>query len=154
MCTVHYRKCIRISWLHKPAKILLVDITPHVEGADSGSVYFKHSSIDALSGYTPFHPDFDIVVRYWCHHKNCWSEYCIYQRWTLHSGESSAEMFLSPEAVIWIPCKVERVYRCWEYVSENYRVTSQMKRYKSSTSSNSKSWGQLLGEEGWERAEE
>ena len=92
-----------------------------------------------------------IVFIYWCHHKNCWSEYCIYH---LHTGESSAETFLSPEAAIWIHCKVERIYRCRGYVSGNYQVTSQMKRYKSSTGSNSKSWGQLLGEEGWERAEE
>ena len=26
-------------------------------------MYFKHSSIDALSGYTPFHPDVDIESR-------------------------------------------------------------------------------------------
>ena len=50
--------------LSKTTKILLVDITPHVECAASGSVYFKHSIIDALSGYTPFHPAVDIVSRY------------------------------------------------------------------------------------------
>ena len=51
--------------LSKATKVMLVDITPHVEGADSGSVYFKRSSIDALSGYTPFHAaDVDIVFRY------------------------------------------------------------------------------------------
>ena len=49
--------------LSKATKVLLVDITPHVEHADSGSLHFKHSSIDALNGCTPFHPEIDIESR-------------------------------------------------------------------------------------------
>ena len=49
--------------LSKATNILLVDITPHIECADSGSLHFKHSSIVALNGYTPFHPDVDIESR-------------------------------------------------------------------------------------------
>jgi len=45
--------------LFNAAKILLVDITPHVECGDSGNIHFKHT----LNGHTPFHADVDIESR-------------------------------------------------------------------------------------------
>lgn len=110
-----------ISWLSKATKILLVEITPHVEHADSASVYFKHSWqcrrpqwVYPLS--SRWWHRIQGAFTYWCHHKNCWSDYWIYQWMNPSCGESSAEMFSPLEATIWISCKVEKVCRCREYL--------------------------------------
>lgn len=95
---VHHREYVCISWLSKATKILLVEITPHVEHADSASVYFKHSwQCRRPQWVYPLSSRWWHWIQgaftYWCHHKNCWSDYWIYQWMNPSCGESSAEMF-------------------------------------------------------------